>query len=399
VPKLTHRTVQSIKKAGVHSDGGGLYLNVATGGTKSWILRTTVRGRVTPSGNPYRVEVGLGSVELVSLAEARDEALKLRKLARAGTNPLDERRKETLTFEQAARRVYDNLLPTWRNQKHANVWIASLEADAFPRIGSTHIDLLGTADVLAVLSPIWTTKHETARRVKQRISTVFDWAKGAGHYSHENPVNGLKRALPSVKRRATHLAALDWRAVPAFMDDLSKREGISARTLEFIILTAARSGEARGARWSEIDFNDAVWIVPAERMKRGVTHRVPLSEKALGVLSHVRGLDDELIFPSIQRASDGGSREQSVMVFKSLFKRMGREGITTHGFRSSFRDWCSDSAHADRQVAEACLAHSLGDDVESAYLRSDLYERRRVLIQRWADFVSNGADRVLRMIG
>lgn len=218
------------------------------------------------------------------------------------------------------------------------------------------------------------------------MSTIFDWAKGAGHYPHENPVNGIKKALPTVKRRAEHMAALDWRDVPTFMDDLADREGVSARTLEFLILTAARSGEARGARWNEIDLEAREWVIPGERMKRGVPHRVPLSEAAVAVLEGVRGLDADLVFPSIQRGEKGEARPQPVMVFKALMKRMGREGITVHGMRSSFRDWCSESAHADREVAEAALSHATGNEVERAYARSDLFERRRSLMDAWSRF-------------
>ena len=396
--KLTNLRVQKVKAPGAYSDGTGLYLNVAAGGTKSWIFRGTVKGRVNASGNPYRTEVGLGSVADVSLADARAEAIKLRAMARAGKNPLDEKRREKLTFEDAARRVYSNLLPTWRNKKHGEVWIASMEGHVFPRIGARGIETVGTADVLAVLEPIWTSKNETARRVKQRISTVFDWAKGAGHYPHENPVNGLKRALPSVSHKPTHMAALDWRRVPAFMSELADREGTSARTLEFIILTCCRSGEVRGARWSEVDLETKTWTIPGHRMKIGDPHRVPLSPQAVAVLEQVRGLDKELVFPSARRKGQV-VRQQSVMVFKALLKRMKHDHFTVHGFRSSFRDWCSESARAEWEVAEACLAHTVGNEVERSYARSDLFDRRRVLMERWADHVTGGTGAVVRMVG
>ena len=387
MPKLTTRQVQSKKTPGMYADGGGLYLCIAKGGTKSWILRTTVKGRRTSNGHPYRVEVGLGSVGIVSLAEAREAARPLQKLAKQGKNPLDERKRETLKFEDAARQVHRNLLPTWRNEKHAATWISTVENYAFPEFGSCPIEAVGTADVLNVLSPIWTEKHETAKRLKQRLSTVFDWAKGAGHYPFENPVNGLKKALPAVKRRPNHLAAMNWREIPAFMSVLSKREGMSARTLEYLILTASRSGEARGALWSEIDGD--VWTVQPERMKRGIIHRVPLCPEALNVLVKVGGLSDTLVFPSAMTGSGGEIRPQSVMVFKSLLLRMKTAGFTIHGFRSAFRDWCSEGAHAEREVAEAALSHASGNEVERAYARSDLFERRRELMNSWGRYCTS----------
>lgn len=397
MPKLTNLKVRKTQKPGVYADGNGLYLNVAVGGSKTWVFRGTVKGRVTPSGNPYRTEIGLGSVHVVSLADARDKARELRAMARSGKNPLDEKRKEHLTFEEAARRVYGNLLPTWRNEKHRKVWISSLEGHVFPHIGARPIETVGTAEVLSVLQPIWTSRAETARRVKQRISTVFDWAKGAGHYTHENPVNGLRKALPVVSRQPKHMAALDWRQVPVFMLELAEREGVSARTLEFIILTCGRSGEVRGARWSEMELDVGIWTIPGERMKTGNTHRVPLSPEALSVLEQVRGLDEQFVFPSNQLGPKGEAKEQSVMVFKSLLIRMRRDDFTVHGFRSSFRDWCSESARAEWEVAEACLAHSVGNEVERSYARSDLLDRRRVLLERWGKYAAGGSGDVVRL--
>lgn len=386
--KLTARKVETLKGRGTYGDGGGLYLRIGPTGAKSWILRTVVHGK--------RKEYGLGAVSLVSLAEARDKARELRKIARDGGDPDTIRKRENLTFAEAAKRVHAGLLPTWRNRKHAETWLATVENYANPIFGDRPIDTVGTADVLKALSPIWTEKAETAKRLKQRLGTIFDWAKGAGHYPNENPVNGLKKALPKVKPSNEHLAALDWRELPAFVSELREREGLSARTLEFIILTAARSGEARGARWSEIDGN--VWTVPGERMKRGVPHRVPLAPEALAVLEQVQGLDEEYVFPSAHRANDGGAKPQSNMVFKSLLNRMGREGFTVHGFRSSFRDWCSESAHAAREVAEVALSHTTGDQVERAYARSDLFERRRTLMDSWGRYVSGGRSNVVQVV-
>ena len=385
---LTVKRVDALREPGMYGDGGGLYLRVGPTGGKSWILRTAVHGR--------RRNLGLGSASLVTLAEAREEARRLRKEARAGGDPDTIRRRQSLTFEAAARRVCDNLTPTWRNEKHAAQWWATIERHALPRIGARPIHTLGTADVLDVLGPIWTETPETAKRVRQRMAVVFDWAKGAGHYAGENPVNGIKRALPTVKPKVKHMEALPWREVPAFMDALAQREGLSALTLRFAILTAARSGEARGARWDEVDAEAGVWTVPAERMKRGLVHRVPLSPEALGVLRAARGLGTDLVFPA-QVKGHKGERPQSVNVFRALFARMGREGLTAHGFRSSFRDWASECAHAPREVAEAALAHQSGDATERAYARSELFERRRTLMDAWGRFAVGGMEDVVRL--
>ncbi len=383
----------------MYSDGQGLYLCVAPGGTKSWILRTTIKGRRTANGNPYRVEIGLGSVADVSLARAREEASPLRLQARKGINPLDERRRKMLTFEQAARKVYEGLLPTWRNEKHAQTWWSTVDKHANSQFGNRPIESVTSADILEVLGPIWVERHETAKRLGQRLSTVFDWARGAGHYPNANPLDGLKKSLPPVKRRAIHMAALPWEELPAFMSELSERSGVSARTLEFIILTASRSGEARGARWSEFDFKSKVWTVPADRMKRGIEHRVPLCDEALAVLEKVRGLDDEFVFPATSRDNRGQVREQSVMVFKALLRRMRREGFTVHGFRSTFRNWCSDYQKAYRATAEAALSHATGlNDTESSYLRTDMFEDRRKLMTAWGKYTAGKSSDVVRLV-
>lgn len=377
--KLTVSKVRQTLEPGRYGDGGCLYLVVAPGGSKHWVARLTIHGRQT--------DMGLGGVSYVTLAEAREKAAQLRKIARAGGDPRTERKREQITFSEAARRVHANLLPTWKNEKHAQTWLSSVERHAFPVFGERPIEKVTTADCLLVLSPIWTRKPETAKRLKQRLGTIFDWAKGAGHYPHENPVNGLKKALPQIKRRPVHMATIGWQRVPDFMAALADREGVSARTLEFIILTAARSGEVRGARWCEID--DRVWIVPGERMKRGLPHKVPLSAQAIHVLGRVHGLHEDLVFPSRVPGKDGFAREQSVMVFKALLGRMGFEGFTVHGFRSAFRDWCSEALHAPREVAEAALSHAIGDAVERAYARSDLFDRRKQVMQEWANYACN----------
>ena len=321
---LTARKVEGLKEPGMYGDGGGLYLCVSDGGIKSWILRTTVYNR--------RRELGLGSATLVTLAEARDEARRLRKVARSGGDPETVRNRDTLTFEQAAKRVHKNMQPTWSNTKHAASWLSAVEAYAYPQFGNRPINKVGTPDILRVLEPIWTAKHETARRIMQRLSNIFDWAKVAGHYPFENPVNGVKKALGTVTIKTKHMEAMAWVDLPAFMKELAPRDGVSARTLEFVILTAMRSGEVRGARWAEIDLRKRVWTVPGERMKRRIPHSIPLSNAACAILERMKGMDDDLAFPSIQTTKAGKGRVQSVNVFQALFKLFG-PGIWWIGFR------------------------------------------------------------------
>lgn len=389
--KLTVKGIAALRTPGMYGDGDGLYLRIGPTGSKSWILRTRVHGR--------RRELGLGGLSWMSLAEAREEARRLRGEARAGRDPDALRKRETLTFRQAAERHHAEVAKTLKSEKHARLWLRTLELYAFPLLGKRPIDTIGTADVLAVLTPIWTKRHDTARRVKQRLASVFDWAKGAGHYPGENPVTGVKKALPKVEAEVEHMAALPWRDLPAFMAQLADREAVSARCLEFLILTCLRSNEVRGARWSEIDMETGVWSIPKERMKgRKRGHRVPLAAEALAVLEKVRGLDPDIVFPSPTRGASGKARPLSVMAFKPLLDRMGVEGVTVHGFRSCFRDWASESAKADRDVSEAALAHVTGGQVERAYARSDLFDRRRHLMDAWSRFATGGSGGVVAMV-
>ena len=339
-----------------------------------------------------------GSTSELGLGSGRPEARKLRTEARSGRDPDLLRKREELSFEEAAKRHHASLSRTLKSDRHAELWLRSLELYAFPKIGERPIQSITSADVLAILNPIWAKKHDTARRVKQRISAVFDWAKGAGNYPHENPVAGLKKALPAVKRKAEHMAAMPWRELPDFMAQLATREAVSARCLEFLILTALRSGEVRGAEWSEFVLDEAVWLVSDARVKRGIPHRVPLSPEALAVLEKVRGLDPVYVFPSPKRGNDHKAQPLSVMAFKPLLGRMGADGFTVHGFSSTFRDWCSESAHADREVAEAALSHATGNEVERACARSDLFDRRRELMDAWGRFATGKNGQVVELV-
>lgn len=377
--KLTMRKVNTVKIAGMYGDGDGLYLSVKPSGSKSWVLRTMVTGR--------RRDIGIGSTSLVTLAEAREKARELRTVARSGGDPLADRNKRVLTFQEAAEEYHRIIAPSFSSRKHERLWLSALRIHAYPRLAHLPLAGIDVSDVRKVLEPIWTSKHETARRVKQRIEAIFDWAKAEGHHSTENPCMGIKRVLKPQRRNPTHHAALPWQEMPAFYAALKGRESTAARTLQFIILTASRSKEVREANWSEV--NGSTWTIPAERAKTRRPHRIPLTEEGLGILEQVSGFDSVLIFPSIQYRGPRGSRSLSVNAFRALYARMGQTGLTTHGFRSTFRDWCSESAKASREVAEAALAHSLGE-VERAYRRSDLYDRRRELMVEWSRFVTSG---------
>jgi integrase len=390
--RLTARSVETLKKAGMHGDGDGLYLNVKASGAKSWILRVRI------TGETRRREIGLGSLTMMSLAEARVKATTLRAEAKAGRNPIAQRDFRKMTFEDAARAYFHILAPTFKNSTHRANWIATLENHAFPKIGKTKLNTIRRADVMEVLSPIWTDRHETARRVKQRIASVLDWSIGAGHMSEANPVDHvLQKSLPRVRVKVKHHAAVPWREMPSLMEALSKREAIAARCLELIALTATRSGEGRGARWSEIDLDQAVWIIPADRMKMAEDHRVPLCEAALRLLNSLKRLDAVLVFPSPTRCPDGTARILSVNTFRPLFERMDIVGTTAHGLRSTFRDWAAESARADRSVAEAALAHKV-QGVEAAYFRSDLFDRRRELMDAWGRYCTGTMGDVVELV-
>lgn len=377
MPRLTAKGVKALKAPGRYGDGEGLYLEVSPTGAKSWILRVMVRGR--------RRDIGLGGVSYVDLGDARDEARRLRRIAKAGGDPVAERRAKAgvPTFEQAAREVYATLKPGWREGGvHVKHWIASLELHAFPVIGDRPVDTIQSGDVLEVLTPIWFRIPETARRVRQRMRHVMTWAKGKNLYLGENPVDAAKGSLPKHSSEMKgHFAALPYAEVPAFMTALADRKGIAVMALRFTILTGARSGEVRGARWSEIDFEKAVWTVPGARMKAKKDHRVPLTAEALAVLKKARGLDKELVFPGQKRG-----KPMSDATLAAVLKRMNRHDITVHGFRSTFRDWAAERTTFPREIAELCLAHEVGSAVERAYRRSDLFAKRRQLMEAWARF-------------
>lgn len=385
---LTAVKVRSLTKPGRYGDGNGLYLIVDPSNAKRWMLRTVVRGR--------RRDIGLGGVQLVSLAEARETAVSYRKIARSGGDPLEERRRaarEIPTFEEAARQVHATHQGSWKNAKHAQQWINTLTRYTFPTIGMQRVDQIGAPEILNVLSPIWLTKPETARRVRQRIGTVLDWAKTAGHRSGENPIAGIGKGLPKQPVAKKHHAALPYDEVPGFVARL-RESGLAETTrmaFEFLILTAGRTGEVVGARWEEVNLEDKIWTVPAARMKAGREHRVPLSSTAFEILrrAELMPANTGFIFP-------GQKPEKPIsnMAFLMALRRM-MIPVTAHGFRSTFRDWAAERTSFPREVCEMALAHTIRDKSEAAYRRGDLLEKRRDLMEAWSRFVSSTAHAVV----
>ena len=387
---LTAIKVKNLRVPGKYADGNGLYLIVDPSGAKRWVLRTLVHGK--------RRHMGLGSVSLVSLAEARDAAVKWRRIARDGGDPIADRegaRRITLTFEKAARQVHEEHSVSWRNPKHKAQWIHTLEQYAFPLFGAKQINHVDSADVLKALGSIWTSKPETARRVRQRIRTVFDWAKAAGfRVGMDNPVEGVSIALPRHSSKQTHFKSLPYADVPEFIQALRQHTGASPLAFEFLIVTATRTSEVLKAQWDEIDLDKQTWTIPAARMKAGVEHRVPLSVRSLEVLGAAHAMSDggNYVFP-------GGTpkRPMSNMVFHALLRRMEWSHCTPHGFRSSFRDWAEERTNHPRSVTEAALAHQIKDKVEAAYRRTDLFEKRRKLMNQWAAFAVSMPGKVVRI--
>ncbi len=285
-------------------------------------------------------------------------------------------------------------LPTWNNAKHGQQWINTLRDYAFPKIGRMPVDAIGQPEVLMCLSPVWTAKHETAKRLAQRIKTVLDVARSKGLRSGENPVTSIKetRVLPKVTAKAKHYKAMAWQDVPTFYADLRSRSAMAALALRFTCLAGSRTGEVLGMKWAEVDLETCLWTCPAERMKTGSEHRVPLTDEMLSILESLRAMASEYVFEGQKR-----HHPLSNMAMLMLLRRMGIEGVTVHGFRSTFRDWASDAANAPREVAELSLAHKVGSDVERAYARSDLLDKRRALVEEWAEFVTGAKIEIVRL--
>ena len=388
---LTVAKAKSLTAPGMYRADQTLYLRIAPSGAKSWIQRLTIDGR--------RHDLGLGGFPLVSLVEAREQAFENRRKVRTGGNPLAEKRRASVpTFRQATALTCEALRPRWGHGKHAADWMSSMERYAFPILGDLRVDRIQREDVLRVLTPIWARKPETARRVRQRIRSVLRWAHAHAYVVENMAGEALEGALPSLTARQTHFRALPYPEVPEALETVrASKSSLAARhCFRFLVLTAARSGEARNATWAEIDLDAREWRIPGERMKGGREHRVPLSDAALATLERARAMDDGsgLIFPSPLRAG----RPLSDMTLTKILRDQGLAArATVHGFRSAFRDWCAETGKP-REIAEAALAHTVGG-VEGAYFRSDLFARRRALMDQWAAFVTETEAKVVRLYG
>lgn len=380
--KLSATQAAKIRVPGRHSDGGGLYLFVDNSGRRRWIFMYARSGK--------RTELGLGGGRDLTLANARVEASALRGLLARGGDPKAERAKDDHipTFGECADDYIKVMKPSWRNEKHAAQWQMTLTTYAKP-IRSLLVNEVTTQDVLSVLQALWKRTPETAERLRGRIENVLDAARVKGHRTGENPARWrghLDQLLPKRKRLSRgHHAALSYEAIPEFVADLRARDAAAARALEFAILTAARSGEVLGALWDEIDLEKKIWTVPANRMKAGREHRVPLSPRALEILKAI---------PKAEAATYvfcGPTPEKplSAMAMAMLLRRM-KSQITVHGFRSTFRDWASETTGFSHEVCEMALAHTIGNKAEAAYRRGDLFEKRRKLMEAWAAYCGKG---------
>jgi|RhiMetdeSRZDD1v2_1073273.scaffolds.fasta_scaffold16387_1 integrase len=372
--KLSAAKVEKTKSPGRYGDGRGLWLHVGPTGTKSWVLRYMRNGTAR--------EMGLGPVHLVGLADARTRAREARRLILEGIDPIEARQAArdaqridagaAMTFKSAAAAYLATHEAGWRNAKHRQQWRNTLKQYAFPGLGKRPVAAIDGALVSATLALIWRKKPETASRVKQRIERIVRWVK-----------NGMPLPVPGKTKRVKHHSAMKWAALPEFVGELRSRDGISARALEFLILCATRTSETIGARWDEINFSEKTWTIPAQRMKAGKQHRVPLSDRAIEILQTIpREAGSEFVFA-------GGKAKQplSNMALLELLRGM-RPGLTVHGFRSAFKDWCAETTNYPNIVSEAALAHTIPDRVEAAYRRGELFDKRRRLMRDWARFVS-----------
>jgi integrase len=373
----------------MYGDGGGLYLKVTGTGSKSWIFRYTIAGKTR--------DAGLGAFPEVGLARARELAAADRASVEAGLDPVAKRRQDRLeaaksarripTFQQCAESLIASQEAGWRNAKHRAQWRSTLKSYAYPKIGALPVTEIDTPNIVDVLEPIWTDKPETASRLRGRIEAVLNWAKARGYRSGENPAvwRGHLAALfpPKTKvRRVVHHASMPYDQVGEFAAQLKQDSSISARALEFLILTATRTNEVLGATWEEINWRGKVWTIPAERMKAGREHRVPLSSRALGILAEMSEVKrGPLVFPGRT-----GEVPMSNMTMAALLKRSTGSGVTVHGFRTTFRTWAAEQTGFAREIAEQALAHTLSDAVEAAYRRTDLLEKRRKLMEAWSNY-------------
>ena len=383
--KLTAKFVENVSEAGKYYDQHGLFLHVRPSGAKKWLQRYTFQGR--------RREIGLGSAKIVPIATARKNAHQNLVLVSEGIDPIEDKKQDSIIpkFEVAARKVYEDNRPTWRNAKHAAQFITTLETYAFPVIGNMSVKEINSSHILRILSPIWVTKAETAKRVRQRLSTVFKYCI-AKQWRTDDPANiAIVEALPNPKRKVQHRKSISYNDVSGFIETVSKSSaGLSTKLgLEFLILTATRSGEVRNARWDEV--NGSLWTIPAERMKAGVAHRIPLPSRCIEILAEAKTISQGsgFIFEGTKP-----NKPLSENTFNKLMKELGLE-VHAHGFRTSFRTWTQEKTNYPREIAEAALAHSLRDKAEAAYARSDLLEKRAEMMEAWSQFISASKDNII----
>jgi len=389
INRLSAVQIKALSTRGLFSDGGGLYFQISSFDTKSWIFRF--------SRNKKSRDMGLGPYPDVSLSAAREMAYKCREIVRDGLDPIEERKAsrqaliaeatKTVSFKDCAENYIRAHSISWKNLKHSQQWTSTLETYVYPVFGALPVKDIDIGLVLKVLEPIWKTKSETASRVRGRIESVLDWAKARKYREGENPARwkgNLDMLLPArgKVRKVKHHAALPYTDIGTFMTCLRQKDGISSLGLEFLILTACRTGEVIKARWTEIDVVEAIWIIPAERMKAEKEHKVPLSSPALEVLEKLKDVSqNEFILPG-QRPKSSLSN----MAFLQLLKRMDYAGLTAHGFRSTFKDWATERTNYPNEVSEMALAHSVGNKVEAAYRRGDLFEKRVAIMRDWAGY-------------
>jgi integrase len=385
--KLTAKFVENVSEAGKYYDQHGLFLHVRPSGAKKWLQRYTFRGR--------RREIGLGSAKIVSVATARRNAHQNLVLVSEGVDPIEDKKQDSIIpkFEVAAHKVYEDNRQTWRNAKHAAQFIKTLETYAFPVIGNMSVKEINSSHILRILSPIWVTKAETAKRVRQRLSTVLKYCV-AQQWRTDDPADiAIVKALPYMKKKVQHRKSISYNDVSDFIETVSKSSaGLSTKLgLEFLILTATRSGEVRNARWDEI--HGTLWTIPAERMKAGVAHRVPLPSRCMQILEEAKTISQGsgFIFEGTKP-----NKPLSENTFNKLMKELGLE-VHAHGFRTSFRTWTQEKTNYPREIAEAALAHSLRDKAEAAYARSDLLEKRAEMMEAWAQFISSDASDVINI--
>lgn len=394
VGRLTALKVDKTKNPGMYCDGGGLYLRITEEGTKNWVLRYML------SGKPHWM--GLGPVSLFGLQEARAKALDARRQRHEGVDPIEARKAarqqallasaKAITFRECAEKYIEAHKAGWKSAKHADQWPSTLKTYAYPVIGSLPVQAIDTALVTKIIEPIWSTKPETANRLRGRVEAVLDWARARSFRAGENPARWrghLDNLLPSRSRvrKVVHHAALAYPEISRFIALLHQQEGIAALALEFAILTAARTGEAISATWGEIDLPGKMWVIPGSRMKAGREHRVPLSPRAVEIVAAMKKLAGDGVSPKAPVFSGAKpGKALSNMAFLMLLRRMKCDDVTAHGFRSTFRDWAAERTGYPSEMAEMALAHAVGSKVEAAYRRGDLFDKRRRMMDDWARF-------------